>query len=84
MECQHECNRRETPIFGKNFGGCMNATNLIELKSIGHYFDQDNKLLYPINKDGSPDIENDVLVSEVEQENGISTQDWKIIHNPIA
>ena len=62
----------------------MNTTNLIELESIGHYFDQDNKLLYPINIDGSPDIENDVHVCEVERENGISVQDWNIIHSPIA
>ena len=62
----------------------MNTTKLIELKSIGHYFDQNNKILYPINKDGSPDIEHGVLVSEVERENGISIQDWNTIHNPIA
>jgi len=62
----------------------MNTTELIELKSIGHYFDQNKKILYPIHKDGSPDIENDVLVSEVERENGISIQDWNTIHNPIA
>jgi len=77
-------NKKRNTNFEKNFGGCMNTTELIELKSIGHYFDQNNKILYPINKDGSPDIENDVLVSEVERENGISIQDWNTIHNPIA
>jgi hypothetical protein len=60
----------------------MNSTTqYIELTSIGHYFDKKNNCLYPINADNSPDLESEVLVSEVEKENGISNKDWDIIHD---
>ena len=54
--------------------------NLIELKSIGHYFDQDNNCLYPIFSDGEADIDNAIPVEDVDMDNGISDEDWETIN----
>ena len=53
--------------------------NLIELKSIGHYFDRDNNCLYPIFSDGEADTDNAVPVEDVDRDNGISDEDWETI-----
>jgi hypothetical protein len=59
--------------------------NLIELKSIGHYFDRDNNCLYPIIaaktefSDGEADTDNAIPVEDVDRDNGISDEDWETI-----
>jgi len=54
--------------------------NLIELKSIGHYFDQNNNCLYPIFSDKEADIDNAIPVEDVDRDNGISDEDWETIN----
>ena len=53
--------------------------NLIELKSIGHYFNRDNNCLYPIFSDGEADTDNAIPVEDVDRDNGISDEDWETI-----
>ena len=34
ISCQHHVNKKRNTIFGKNFGGCMNTTNLDKIKEL--------------------------------------------------
>ena len=46
-----------------------------ELKSIGHYYCPVTEELFPINSDGTPDLENGLPVAELDEANGISAFD---------
>lgn len=55
------------------------AERVIQLESIGHAYDDLTGFVYPVYADGTLDYNNFVLTGEIEKENGISDEDWKII-----
>ena len=52
--------------------------NLIELKSIGHYLCPGKMEIYPIFADGKADYENALPAEEIDEANGISTEDLEL------
>ena len=49
--------------------------NYIELKSIGHWLCPSKMMIYPIFEDGTADYDNALSVEEIDEENGISSED---------
>jgi hypothetical protein len=49
--------------------------NYIELESIGHYLCPSRMEIYPIHTDGTADYENALPVQDIEEANGISSED---------
>mgnify|MGYP003150875024 CR=1 FL=1 len=49
--------------------------NYIELDSIGHYLCPIKMEIYPIHTDGTADYESALPVEEIDEENGISSED---------